>query len=175
MAFSNPGSVWQQARSAALAVLAPKQIQKYFDHIQKEAAGLATRLIQASQDSKDGISPLKYLELASMNIIFNVSFGRKFDSIDDPEFHELAHIVETSMELAAAANDLASFVPLLAPVDYFAGSQAKMKKFTDTKLSPTFKKLVKEARSKDTENLVKTLDASDFNLEEDELLVIMCK
>lgn len=154
--------------------MAPKQIQKYGSFIENEASKLAANLINATEESKEGISPLKYLELCAINFIFNVSFGRTFSSIDDPEFKKITHIVETSMDMAGAANDLASFVPMLAIVDFLHGSQKKMEKFSYEELNPTFEQLVNDAKAKDTPNLVKSFQ-SDYKVDGEELRVIMCK
>jgi len=80
-------------RSAALSVLAPKMIEKnYMDSIRKESFELAKRLIKVTEINGN-VDPLKYLELLTLNVIFNAGFGRSFDSIDDPEFRSLANVV----------------------------------------------------------------------------------
>jgi hypothetical protein len=82
-------------RSAAFSVLSSKMIeQNYMDSIMKESSELAKRLINATEIN-GSVDPLKYLELLTLNVIFNAGFGRSFNSIDDPEFRTLAHVVST--------------------------------------------------------------------------------
>lgn len=93
IAFSQPTTSWKQARSAALSVLAPKMIeQNYMDSIRKESVDFINRLISTTE-TKGSADPLKYLELFTLNVIFNAGFGRRFDSVDDSEFRSLAHMV----------------------------------------------------------------------------------
>jgi hypothetical protein len=158
----------------ALSVLAPKQIEKYMDSIHKESSDLVDRLIEST--GKEGsTNPIKALELNSMNVIFSASFGRKFDTLDDPEFIELSDIAETSLKYAGTENDLANFLPIISIFDYFAGTQVKLKKFIKTRRDPIYRNLIKEASERDGQNLIKSLDEDGFNLTADEKLVFMCK
>jgi hypothetical protein len=52
---------------------------------------------------------------------------------------------------------LASFLPFLSVVDYFAGSQVKMKRFIKTKRDPVFKRILKEEMLRKDFNVVKSL------------------
>lgn len=91
--FSQPNESWKMFRSAALSVLAPKLIEKnYMDAIRKESSEFVKRLINATEINGSA-DPLKYLELLTLNVIFNAGFGRSFNSIDDPEFRSLAEMV----------------------------------------------------------------------------------
>lgn len=148
--------------------------------MRQEAVHLAHRLIQETlSNGGDGVAPLKHLELCAMNTILCIAFGkRRFESVEEREFKEVSVVVETIMEMAATVNDFSSFVPSLSFIDAIFGSEAKMRKFIQTQRDPVLKKLIKNAqenKESNGENFVKTLDESDFNLEEDELLVLMCK
>lgn len=194
--FAQPDTVWKHARSAgiikteyelkeirskltipiklALSVLAPKQIEKYMDSIQKEATDLVSRLIETTE--KEGSAdPFKFLELNSMNVIFSVCFGRKFDSATDPEFHKISTMIETSMKFAGLDNDLASFLPAISIIDYFAGKQATQRKFLKNEFHPTFVNIIKEARISEGPNVVKSLVENGFTLSEEDTVVFMSK
>jgi hypothetical protein len=155
-------------------VIAPKQIENYMDSIQKEARDLVSRFI-ASTERDGSINPLKYLELNSLNVIFNLSFGRKFDSVDDPEFKELTEVIETTMKYGGVENDMSTFLPIFSIVDYFSGLQAKMRNFIVTRRDPAFRKLIREASKMESPNLIKSLDEDGFNMTEDDKVVFMCK
>lgn len=158
----------------ALSILAPKHIDKYTSSISEESARLVNGLLEST--AKDGATdPAKYLELNSMNVVYSAAFGRKYESIQDPDFIELSEIIEDSMKLAGIENDLANFLPIVSIVDYFAGTQVKMKHFVKTKVEPTFRKLIREAAQREGSNLVKSLDENGLELSEGEKRVFFCR
>lgn len=125
---------------------------------------------------KDGsVDPMQHFMLQALNVIYKVSFGDRFETIDDPKFHELSSLIEETMTLGGFGNDLASFLPILSIVDYFAGSQVKMKRFIKTKRDPIFKRLLKEAMSREGSNVVKSLDEQKYDFAEEDKIVLMCK
>ncbi|EPB82552.1 hypothetical protein HMPREF1544_10714 [Mucor circinelloides 1006PhL] len=171
--FSQPNESFKMFRSAALSVLAPKMIEKnYMDSIRKESFELAKRLIKVTEINGN-VDPLKYLELLTLNVIFNAGFGRSFDSIDDPEFRSLANVVEVTMKLAALKNDLPSFLPALSIVDYFFGTEAKMKSFINNERNPTYRKLIREAFKKEGPNVIKSIGENGYVMDEDDMVVFM--
>ncbi|KAF1806535.1 cytochrome P450 [Mucor lusitanicus] len=173
IAFSQPTTSWKKARSAALSVLAPKMIEKnYMQSIRKESSDFVNRLIHTTE-TKGSVDPLRYLELFTLNVIFNSGFGRRFDNVDDPEFRSLAHMVEYTMKLASLDNDLPNFLPALSIVDYFIGTQVKMKNFINNERNPVYSKLIKEAFHKEGPNVVKSLGENGFVLDDEEMLVFM--
>lgn len=109
-----------------------------------------------------------------MNVIFMAGFGRRFESVNDPEFVKLSEMVEYGMKLAGLENDLANFLPIISIVDYFAGTQLKMKQFVKTKRDPVYKQLIEEAATREGPNLVKSLAEDGFDLSDDEKIVFMC-
>jgi hypothetical protein len=158
----------------ALSVVAPKQIENYMESIQKEACDLVSRLI-ASTEKEGSIDPIKFLELNSLNVIFNLGFGRKFDSVDDPEFKEITEIIELGMKYSGLENDMATFLPVFSIVDYFSSSQATMRNFVKNIRNPAFRKLIREASKKEGPNLIKSLDNEGYDMTEDEKVVFMSK
>ncbi|KAL9552676.1 hypothetical protein PS6_004353 [Mucor atramentarius] len=170
---NQPNESFKMFRSAALSVLAPKMIEKnYMDSIRKESFEFAKRLIDVTEVNGN-VDPLKYLELLTLNVIFNAGFGRSFDSIDDPEFRSLANVVEVTMKLAALKNDLPSFLPALSIVDYFFGTEAKMKSFINNERNPTYRKLIKEAFKKEGPNVIKSIGENGYVMDEDDMVVFM--
>lgn len=66
--------------------------KNYMQSIRKESSDFVNRLIHTTE-TKGSVDPLRYLELFTLNVIFNSGFGRRFDNVDDPEFRSLAHMV----------------------------------------------------------------------------------
>lgn len=159
-----------------MTVLAPRLItDNYIDSIKKEAHDLVSRFIESSNESEGGIYPLKYLELNSMNVITSACFGKKYDSINDPEFINLSEVVEITMKLGGIDNDLPNFLPIVKIFDYFAGTKEKMEKFIKTRRDPTFKKHIQEAFACEGPNVMKSLEENGFHFTEDQKLVLAGK
>lgn len=199
LAFSQPGVHWNKNRSAgmcnityaclyligliltmnenayiiALSVLAPKQIKNYMESIHKETSGLVSRLLESTE--KNGFTdPYKSNELCFLNVVFTIAFGRRFESTDNPEFLKIIHMIEKSMKFLALEKDKPNFLPIISIIDYFAGTQAEMKHFTDTVRNPTFKKLIEEALMKEGPNVVKSLQEDGFDLSDKDRHVLLC-
>ncbi|KAI8638928.1 cytochrome P450 [Parasitella parasitica] len=171
--FAQPGPSWNKNRSAVMSILAPKQIDTYMDSINRESFELANRLIDTTE-VHGSVDPMQHLMMQSLNVIYKVCFGARFDTIEDPQFIELSELIERTMSLGGLENDLASFLPILSIVDYFAGSQVKMKRFIKTKRDPVFKRLLKEAMQREGPNVVKSLSEQKYNFSEEEKIVLMC-
>ncbi|KAL9541409.1 hypothetical protein MBANPS3_009135 [Mucor bainieri] len=171
--FAQPGPSYNKSRSAVTSILAPKQIETYMESISNESIELVNRLIRATEE--DGsVNPMQHFMLQALNVIYKVSFGDRFETIEDPKFHELSSLIEETMTLGGLENDLASFLPILSIVDYFAGSQVKMKRFIKTKRDPVFRRLLKEAMSREGPNVVKALEEQKYEFTEEDKIVLMC-
>lgn len=110
-----------------------------------------------------------------MNVMCNSTFGRSFDSIRDPEFVKLTHIVDVTMNHCALENDLTNFLPILSVYDYFFGNQSEQKSFIKNERNPFFRQLVKEAQQAEVPNVVKSLVEDGFVLTDDETMVFTSK
>ncbi|KAI8354066.1 cytochrome P450 [Blakeslea trispora] len=159
--FSQPGPDFKKNRAAVLSVLAPKQMENFMSSIQKESMDFANRLIDFTTQN-GSVNPVKLLELNSMNVIFQALFGRKFESVEDPEFCQLSDMVERAMEYAGLEQDLPNFLPVLS---VFKCSSTRLKR------DPIFKKMIEEAYNTDGPNVVKMLDQYDMSLEEKIILM----
>ncbi|GAN11298.1 ribosomal protein S1 [Mucor ambiguus] len=171
--FAQPGPSYNKNRSAVISILAPKQIETYMESIGNESVELAHRLLRATEE--DGsVDPMQHFMLQALNVIHKVSFGDRFEAIEDPKFHELSSLIEETMTLGGFENDLASFLPILSIVDFFGGSQVKMKHFIKKKRDPVFKRLLKEAMSREGPNVVKSLEEQKYEFTEEDKIVLMC-
>lgn len=92
-----------------------------------------------------------------MNIMFKTTFGRRFDSIQHPEFLKMTEIIETTMQYCALENDLANFLPIVSVFDYFFDSQSEQKDFIKNERNPFFRRSIKEAKQAKEPNVVKSL------------------
>jgi hypothetical protein len=144
------------------------------ESIHKETSELVSRLLESTE--KNGYTdPYKSNELCFLNVVFTIAFGRRFESSDDPEFLKIIHIIEKSMKFLALEKDKPNFLPIVSIIDYFAGTQAEMKHFTDTVRNPAFKKFIEEASMKEGPNVVKSLRDDGFNLPDEDRHVLLCK
>ena len=106
---------------------------------------------------------------------FDATFGKRFKSVEDPEFYALAELAEQSLRNGGSENDLSSFLPIYKIADIFTGRQNKWKKFINERRNPAFRKSIAEALLQEKPNLINSLEANGFHLEEDERLVFACK
>jgi hypothetical protein len=143
------------------------------DTIHSESNNLVDSLI-ACTENENSVNPIEYLELNSLNIISTASFGRRFESIHDPKYKEIASMVKTSLKLAGLEDDWDNYMPALSMLGPFIGMQAKMRRFIQWR-NPFVLQLVKEATAKEGTNLVKTLQENGSDLSEEETIVLMCK
>jgi hypothetical protein len=155
-------------------VIAPKQIENHMGSIQEEARDLVSRLIENNK-KYGSTNPIKFLELNSLNVIFNICFGRKFDSVDDPDFKEVTEVIELVVKYAGLENDLATYLPILSIVNYISSLQAKIQGFIKNVRDPLFRKLIREASEMELPNVVKSLSENGFDMTEDDKVVFMCE
>lgn len=171
--FAQPGPSWREARAVVASALSPKLIDtKYMGLVEEEAAKLVDRLIAYSK-AENGVNPSKHLHLNSLNIVFSIGFGKRYENIEDPEFDHVSECIVRSIMLGSLENDLASFIPAYFIVDYFAGSETVMRNFIENERNPRYRALMAEGLAREGPNVVKSLE--EFNLTADEKLVIMCK
>lgn len=121
------------------------------------------------------MDPYKHLELFGMNTISEAIFGRTFDSVNNPDFIKLVHVVETITTGMGLENDLPNFLPIVSIYDYFFNSQVEQKEFLKNEHDPHFKKLIKEASKSETPNVIKSLVEDRSDLSDEEILLIACK
>ncbi|CAO3637352.1 unnamed protein product [Mucor hiemalis] len=172
LVFSQPGAGLKENRTAALTVLAPRMIvDHYMGSIKHESVKLISRLMEDSK-AEGGVDPIKSLELNSLNVIFSACFGKKYDSVNDPEFVAVSRLIEKGIKLAGVENDLATFLPAFSFVDYLAGSQVKMREFLDVEREPIMRGLVREAALREGPNVIKSLQEEAFQFTEDEVMIL---
>lgn len=171
--FAQPGSSWREARSVVASALSPKLIDtKYRGLVEEEATKLADRLIAYSK-AENGADPSKHLHLNSLNIVFSIGFGKRYENIEDPEFSHVSECIVKSIMLGSLENDLASFIPAYFIVDYFNGSDKVMRDFIEKERNPRYRSLMAEGLKREGPNVVKSLE--EFDITANEKLVIMCK
>lgn len=142
------------------------------DSIHKESEDLVSRLMQSTKDEGE-VNPFKFLELNSMNIILTAAFGKRFDSVQDPEFYKTATMIETGMKFGGLENDLPNFLPVISIIDYLAGTQAKQRHYLKHERDPIYTKLIKDATTRDGPNVIKSLVENGFHFTDEEKLVLM--
>lgn len=139
--------------------------------IENQARKLVDRLIETTK-KESGVHPFTDLEFFSINTIFAIAFGRKFKSIDDPDFKDLTGLIEDGLAYSGIEYDLATYLPIFSIYDFFTGDRAKIRSFVKERRNPSFRKFVKEGLQRSGHNLVKYLNEGHFDLSEDDLTVV---
>ncbi|KAI8982601.1 cytochrome P450 [Pilobolus umbonatus] len=165
------GSFWRKARNAALTILAPKKLDVYSEPIGKESSALVERLISSSE--KEAVSPRNDLELNTLNFISLALFGKRYDSIDDPEFQEISNIIVSTVKLADFGTDISSFFPIVSALFKSANTAAKIQRFVSTERDPVVKRLMRNAMERKDDNLVKAIASDDFDFDNEEEAAII--
>lgn len=154
--------------------MGPKQIVNYIDSIQREASDLVNRCIDHTQKN-GGTHPTQFFALNSINVMVSALFGKRFDSVEDPEFIQLSSMVEETIKFSGLEADITNFLPMLSVYSYLNGTQAKMKHQINQRRNPLYQKLIREAATREGPNAIKSLSESDFHLLEDDLIIFMCE
>ncbi|KAI7896202.1 cytochrome P450 [Mucor mucedo] len=170
---SQPNAAWKKARGAVAAAIAPSQIDLHMSSIQNEARKLVDILIDTSDKTKAGIFPFQDLQLYIMNTVTLIGLGKSFPNKDDPKFIELAHTIDEAFRLSGVDFDLASYLPIFIIYDYFKGVRQTFKHFVTEIRDPMFDALIKEAYDAEGPNLVKYLKENNYDLSEEETMVIL--
>ncbi|KAI8877874.1 cytochrome P450 [Backusella circina FSU 941] len=170
--FADADAGWKKARSVVLNVLAPKAVEKYLDLIEHGSSDLVDRLIQATK-ADGSVNPSKNLELYSLSIISKVTLGKKFESVEDPDFKKISYIVEEGIKMAGPDYDMPNFLPIFGPVNYYFGVEKKMRDFVKNERDVYFRKYIEESRKNKVENMITALLYDDEIFDEEEVLVII--
>ncbi|KAG2230638.1 cytochrome P450 [Thamnidium elegans] len=170
MIFSPANKNWKKIRSAVSSAISPSQINIYLPSIENQAKKLVDRLIETTK-KESGVHPYTDLQFFSVNTIFAIAFGRKFESINDPDFKDLKDQIEESMAYSGIEYDLATYLPIFSIYDFFTGVQAKIRRLVEERRNPSFQKFIKEGLQRTDHNLVKYLEEGDFDLSQDDLTV----
>ncbi|KAI9262141.1 cytochrome P450 [Phascolomyces articulosus] len=173
--FTDAGKSWRNTRKAVLTVLAPKMVDKFRDVIEREVDYLVDNLASNSDPIK-GLNPVKYLQLASLNLILTTMFGKRAKTIDDELFTHLVKYVEDSVAYGSPANDIGTFVPAMKFLDLFTGSKKRLEGERLLSLrANSFKKLIMEAKNSSEKSFIKTLYEikDEHDLDDDDIMVTM--
>ncbi|KAI8982617.1 cytochrome P450 [Pilobolus umbonatus] len=165
------GHSWKKTRNAALSILAPKKLDMFADMIDSESDALVERLISCSE-KEGGISPMPHLEFNSLNFISAALFGIRFETMDDPKYHEIADIPISIAKLLAVGRDISTFLPAFSFLKVFFTDYAlEMRDYVANVRDPTMRKLIKEAHEREGHNLVKAVKEERIDISpEDEIV-----
>ncbi|KAI8982598.1 cytochrome P450, partial [Pilobolus umbonatus] len=164
--FEPYGATWKKARGVALSLLSPKKLDAYSGAIDKESFALVQRLISSTE--KEAVSPWNDLKLNSLNFISLALFGKRYESIDDPEFIAASEAVVKSVEYAAFDLDLSFFFPIAGVIFKNTSTAEKIRKFIETERDPTMQTLIKNAIEREGDNLMKAIVSDEYDFTPDE-------
>jgi hypothetical protein len=111
-------------------MLGPSAVEKHSDLIESKADDLVERLIRETKEN-GSVNPVKSLEFYSLSIVSNITLGKKFESLDDPNFKKTSYIMERSTKLCGFEYDLPNFLPIFRPLFYYMGVEKKIKEFIE--------------------------------------------
>ena len=105
------------------------------------------------------------LQLSSMNVVLQVTFGKHAESIEDPLFKDIHSIMTESMRRASVAEEINTFLPVLSVVDVVLRKRRDIQKFVTERRNPIINGLIEEALKSKVDCLAKTLKAelAEFN------------
>ncbi|KAI8971194.1 cytochrome P450 [Pilobolus umbonatus] len=167
------GPSWKKSRTAALSILAPNKLKIYASSFDKASDSLVERLIYHSE-KEGGILPRPHLEFNTLNFISMSLFGKLYDSMEDPEFIEVANVPRLMAQLLDKRQDISTVLPILSPLKLFNDSGANMKRFVDDIRDPLLLRLIDAAVKRDGHNLVKEIRAGDFGMDATDEVVFFC-
>ncbi|KAG2225247.1 hypothetical protein INT45_001470, partial [Circinella minor] len=154
--FNNPSPEWNKTRAAVLQFISPKIIAGLNHILEPEADALVQNLLDASikhdQHQVDIIEPL---QLASMNIILCIGFGKRASSTSDSLFQAVMTNLEKTIEHANMVRDMRTFLPAFSIFDYLF--RPGMKNFIEKDTNPLYRQLINEAHESNVDCLVNKL------------------
>jgi cytochrome P450 len=155
-----------------LAVLAPKNVEKYIPAIKEESSNLVDRLLAGTLEH-GSVEAYSFLELNSTNIITSVLVGVRYKSEQDPDFVEGANIGKIGARLVGIDMDLPLFLPALKPFTYFFGVEKKMLRFVTELREPFMQKLIKKAVETEGPNMIKEFKKEGYTFTDIQKSVII--
>ncbi|KAJ8654226.1 hypothetical protein O0I10_010048 [Lichtheimia ornata] len=156
VAFPNPGKRWKKTRTAALEVLAPKNVERLSDVMTQEADYIVKYLLSASL-ANGSVDLVKPLQFSSMNVIMQASLGMRAESPRDPLFRDMIHVIDRGMKFAGPAEDMSSFLPILSVMDVLYRKKSRLNNYIEKERTPLLKRLIKESLDSGKECLAKWL------------------
>jgi hypothetical protein len=156
------------------SILAPKMIDRFMDGIEFEVADLCNRLVDDSE--KEGsVYPTPYLQLSTLNIILNITMGKRFESLDDPELSEIMKMLKANIYYEGIEMDLPNYLPILSVLNLFSNVGQEMRDHFSNSRDRIIKRLMAESAEKEEINFVKAINEEDSILDDTDKLVLLCK
>ncbi|KAI8879201.1 cytochrome P450 [Backusella circina FSU 941] len=170
--FADGTTQWKKSRAATLKVLAPKAVERYMYLIEQGSSDLADRLIQATKEN-GSVNPVENFAFYALSIIASVTLGKKFTSIDDPEFKKTAAIIERSVQLLGPEYDIPNYLPIFGPLYHLLGIEKSMRDFVKNERDVEFSKYITESREKNLDNIITALVNDSEYFDDEEILVVI--
>ncbi|CAO3703834.1 unnamed protein product [Rhizopus stolonifer] len=137
--FSDYGKHWKNTRSAMLNVLASKSVDSLQILLKLEADSGVDLLIKGALLSEEGINPLAYTRLTSLNLILAIVFGiQGCCSVQDPIYKEIIENMTETSRFLNLVNNLGTFFPILSFFDIIFRTERQMREFVEKKSSPLY-------------------------------------
>ncbi|KAI9253384.1 cytochrome P450 [Phascolomyces articulosus] len=157
--FPNPSDNWNKTRAAVLQWITPKNVSKMNHLLEPEADKLVEHLLDLTTSQGGHVDIIKPLQLAAMNVILTMGFGKRASSMEDPTFKAIISNIENGLVHANIIRDMGTFLPLFSFVDRLF--QPGMRRFAQEDTIPLYTGLINEALATDVHCLAKHLSQLD--------------
>ncbi|EXJ90308.1 hypothetical protein A1O1_03407 [Capronia coronata CBS 617.96] len=104
---------YKQQRLAGIKALKPIEWPKFFSGLDKEGDRLIINLAEQGNYGKTPINPLKMMQIVAMNLLFQITFGKRFEDANDPWLREYIDNASIITTVRGASNTWSDFVPIL--------------------------------------------------------------
>ncbi|KAI9276029.1 cytochrome P450 [Sporodiniella umbellata] len=153
--FSTYGQIWRNNRTHITNLLKPGSIDRFYEFLPEQIDLLMERLTKLAMKG-EAFDPAPEFQLAAMNVLLQVLFAKKFNSIRDPGVILLYEVVNQLIEYSGITGDLSAFLPSLSWVDVLLGTEKKQKT-QNNKLTQARDWLIEEAMNSKNDSFIKEL------------------
>ncbi|KAL0095609.1 hypothetical protein J3Q64DRAFT_1712018 [Phycomyces blakesleeanus] len=172
--FVSATKSWKMARATAMGLLSFASVKRLSGVFQKEADIMVDYMLKSTK--KDGsVDSLKNLQLVAFNVIMSTCFGKRYNSIEDPEVVSMFAFINQHNIYARIEDDPGSFFPYLSWILNLSNKKRKMDQFVRANRDKLFYELIKEARNGTSDCFVKSLYETDakHSLNDLDIMIMM--
>lgn len=154
-----------------LATVAPQKVKRHAGALRFESTALVNRILNEIDNGKGIMFPLETIQLATFNVAFNFALGARFNSYQDEKYRVLKDLLDENFAFEDLKYEVPNFIPALYhPLHHLFG-KSELESYVkrhDSIMLP----IIREAGTKDGENMIKMLRENGSELSEEELLVL---
>ncbi|KAI9266100.1 cytochrome P450 [Sporodiniella umbellata] len=127
--FGRYSHAWKKKRAFISSLLKPASVDALCSLTSFEAKETMKRFTEAAKSGRS-FNPSSNLGLYTMNTIMGITFGKRFDSIEDPGFITIRSMVDRFITFSGTTGDIATFFPQLFWINYLIKAKKKLEAVT---------------------------------------------